>query len=339
MEYTLNNDSFFVTELFSPKFTENGKYNYYLIEKKGISHKQLLKRLPRDASFCGIKDRNATTKQWMSTKQNIDDINEDNLSVHFQGKSDTGLYIGTHKGNSFKVLVNINSDELAELKDFKAKKELVSNYFGEQRFSSFSNDLFELITDKKFENALKLFLCKKTKFDTDKSTAMKKIIDANWGNWKIILEHELIKDTGKKVLFDFLEKNPSNFKEAFLHAEPKSVKQLVKTMQSIRWNKLLAEETILKKPKNIFGEISKTVFPLSAIRSMKREISVEPTEFEKAFFKRTLKRKTFFIAKHFSLKKQKENMYWLTFELSRGEYATVFLKYLEAKINSIIAKQ
>ncbi len=328
MDYILNKDSFFVTELFSPELKENGIWKYYFVEKKDLSHKQLLKRLPRDALFCGIKDRNATTAQWFCSKQLIDNIEEENLTVEFRGACNEKVWVGKHKGNSFKVLIELTEKETKKLKTFKEKKEITANYFGEQRFSKKTKEIFEEIEKKNYENALKIFLCEKTKFDTERSTAMKEVVKKNWGNWKTISENELINDTGKKVLFEFLEKNPLMIEDAFLHAEPKSIKHLIKTMQAIRWNDALAREVLLKKPNNIFTQINGQKVPLLTTKAMKREITLEPTPFEKKILKRKLERKTFLLVKHFSLKNIKGNTYWLNFELGKGSYATVFLLYL-----------
>ncbi|HNV01505.1 MAG TPA: tRNA pseudouridine(13) synthase TruD [archaeon] len=333
MQYSLSSKTFFVTELFKPQLSQKGLWNYYTVEKKDLSHKQLLKRLPKDALFCGVKDRNATTKQFMCTKQAIEDIEENNLRVNFIGKSEEKLFIGAHKANAFKVLVEMNEIEVKKLKMFREKNELVANYFGKQRFSINSWTMFELLQKENYENTLKLFLTQKTKFDTEKSSTIKKVIENNWRNWKSILEHEEIKGTGKVVLFEYLEKNPKNFKEAFIPAEPKSVKQLIKTIEAIKWNSELKKEILLKKPNNffctIFEEKNPEEFPLLASKAMKRELTIIPTEFENQFFKNKLERKTFFNAKHFSIKKENKNQYWLNFELGKGNYATIFLKYLE----------
>jgi len=163
---------------------------------------------------------------------------------------------------------------------------------------------------------------------------MKKVIEENWGDWKTILNNEEIVGTGKVVLFEFLEKNPKEFKSAFFHAEPKSIKQLIKSIQAIKWNSELKKEILLKKPNNFFYTMFKEKniseeFPLLASKAMKREIIIQPTEFEHQFFKNKLERKTFFNAKHFSIKRENKNHYWLNFELGKGNYATIFLKYLE----------
>jgi tRNA pseudouridine13 synthase len=325
MEYELNKDSFFVHELYKPQLTNDGKYAYYTVEKRGLSHKQLQKRLPKDTCFCGVKDRNATTTQWFSTENPIDEIDEKELKVKLVGFSEKRIFIGAHKGNSFKVLVKLNDNEEKKLKYFSEKKEFICNYFGEQRIGTKSKTLFEAFDEKDYEKALKLFLTEKSKFDTQRSTKMKEIIFKNWGNWKEIRENELIKGTGKEVLFSYLENNPDKFMDAFEHAEMKSLKQTIKTMQAIRWNSALKEEALLKRPKNIFDE---NKLPLEASKAFKREITIEPSEFEKKFIGRRLTRETFFNAKNFHIKKEK-NKSWLLFELGKGAYATIFLKYLK----------
>ncbi|MDD4083082.1 MAG: tRNA pseudouridine(13) synthase TruD [Sphaerochaetaceae bacterium] len=330
MEYELNENTFFVNELLKPQLLNEGTYAYYTVEKKGLSHKQLLKRLPKDACFCGVKDKNATTKQYFSTKQRIEEIVEPNLKVKMMGFNDKKLFIGAHKGNSFKVLVKLSNEEEKKLKKFSEKKEFVCNYFGEQRFNSKTRTLLELFEKEDYENALKLFLTQKTKFDSDKSREIKKIIEENWGNWNKINENELIQNTGKKELFDFLEKNPKDFQKAFEFAENKSLKQTIKSIQALRWNNELKKEALLKKTsKNIFGEINEEKVSLSASKAFKRQITIEPTEFEQNFRKGILERNTFFAAQKFKAKKLEKRRYELCFELGKGQYATIFLKFLD----------
>ncbi|MFA5125924.1 MAG: tRNA pseudouridine(13) synthase TruD [archaeon] len=338
MKYILSPDTFEVKEIFNPQLISKGLNVYYLVEKKGLSHKQLLKRLPKDAYFCGVKDRNATTKQWMSSQQVISDINEKNLKLKLVGYSDKKIYIGLHKGNAFTVKVEFSREESAEIKNFKAKNEYVCNYFGEQRFSENTIEICKALEEKNYEKALKLFLTKKGKFDSDKSRAMKKIIEENWGNWKRILEDEEIKGTGKVVLFEYLEKNPSNFENAFLHTEEKSTKTLIKAAQALRFNKELNKLAEKKKPNNIKAQIAGLSLLIGASKAFPRKITINPTEFEKKFRKSDLERRTFFTADKFRAKLIKGNEFEISFELGRGIYATVFLKYLEAWLKNKINK-
>jgi tRNA(Glu) U13 pseudouridine synthase TruD len=318
MEYDLNENTFFVKELFSPKLIKLGYYNYYILEKAGLSHKQILKRIPKDSLFCGIKDKNATTTQWFCTKQDIEEINEENLKITYKGQSNEKIWIGKHKENSFSVLIKLNSSENDKL--FKLKRELVGNYFGEQRFDARVEKFYELQQKGEYEAALKYFLTAKSKFDSENSTKIKQLIKEKWGAWKEISRSEIIPEA-KKELFHFLEKK-ENYKEAFLFVEKKSLKQMLKAIQAKRFNDTLEQLMIEKNCKG-----------LRATKALPRKIIITPTEFEKTFGLRKMERKTFFKAKKFRLKTtNKEDEYWTHFALPTGCYATIYLKFLKESL-------
>ena len=338
MEYNLSPENFKVREIFNPKLEKSGAYYYYTLQKKGISHKETAKKIGVRAWFCGIKDKNADTLQWFCTIEQLSEISEENFIVKYKGNSNERIYVGKHKGNAFTVKLKLSNEEQKALKLFKAKKEYVCNYFGEQRFSENTLEICKALEEKDYEKSLKLFLTKKSKFDSEKSRAMKKVIEENWGNWKSILEHEEIKGTGKVVLFEYLEKNPIEFEKAFLYAEEKSTKTLIKAAQALRFNKKLNELAKEKKPNNINTQIAGQILGVGASKAFTRQITISPTEFEKKFRKSDLERRTFFTAEKFKSKLIKGNEFEINFELGRGIYATVFLKYLQAWLKNKINK-
>jgi len=330
MHYELNKDTFFVSEIFRPNLCEVGRYYYYTLEKKGLSHKKVCNLLPKGISFSGIKDKHATTKQWVSAKERIEDIDEEDLKLKYKGQSNQKIFIGIHKGNAFRVLLNVSKKEAEKIKKFKPKEELVANYFGEQRFSQKNIKVAELIEEKKWESALKVFLCEETKMDSERSKKMREIISENWGKWKEIANDEELKETRKRIVFDFLAENDGKFEEAFMQVEPKSMSIVVKTAQAIRFNKELNKIVKEKKPNNFETQIAGLSVALGANKAMKRFIIIEPTEFEKKFRKASLERRTFFEAQKFKVKKtNEEEKIWIEFELDSGQYATIFLKYLQ----------
>jgi tRNA pseudouridine13 synthase len=375
MNYTLSPKTFEVRELFNPQLKENGKYYYYILEKKGISHKEAAKRISangvtayfagtetqsesREAKptiwFCGIKDKNASTKQWFCTNEKIDEIDEPDFKTKFRGCSDERIFVGKHKGNNFSILVELDENEQKALSHFKAKNEFVCNYFGEQRFSENTIEIVNALSREDYEKALKLFLTKKSKFDSQKSRAMKKVIEENWGDWKKIMESEEIKTTRKVELFSFLETNPSNFKEAFSYAESESLKTTLKAAQAIRFNEELNKTAEQKKPNNIKTQITVSstqqgadsvtsglhgqTWNISASKAFPRKLIIQPTAFEEKFRKSYLERKTFFTAEKFRARRLGGKKFELMFELGKGSYATVFLKFLESWLKNKVNK-
>jgi TruD family tRNA pseudouridine synthase len=328
MKYSFSPETFFVTEVFKPKLEQRGKYYYYILEKKGVSQKQAVKKIPAQAFFSGIKDKHATTKQIFCTKEKVDDINEENFKTRFIGESNEKIHVGIHKGNIFTIVVELNEEEQKSMNHFKAKNEAVCNYFGEQRFGEKNIEIIKMLEENHFEEALKLFLTKGTKMDSELSTKMREVTKENWGNWKAICENEVIKGTRKEKVFGYLSQNPTSFREAFSYCEPISVKILVKAAQAYRFNEELNKLALIKKPKNIFGEYYGKKHALSASKAFKRTIEIKPNEFEQNYRKTSLERKTFFYAERFKTKRIDKNKFELNFYLDKGCYATVFLIFL-----------
>ncbi|VVB74824.1 putative tRNA pseudouridine synthase D [uncultured archaeon] len=337
MKYLLSTETFSVKELFNPHLKEKGNYYYYLLEKKGMSHKEAVNKIGiKPVWFAGVKDKNAKTTQWFCALERIGDVDEDNFKIKYKGQSDERIFVGKHKENEFTISAELEEGEKESLKHFKTKKELICNYFGKQRFSEQNIEIIEALEKEAYENALRLFLTKRNKHDSEKSRAIKGLIEKKWEKWGEILADEKITGTKKTELFEFLEKNPADFEGAFLHAEPKSVRIIIKAAQAKRFNAILNELAEKKKPNNIHGEIVEQFgsYALGASKAFTRSISVAPTKFEQRFRKGTLDRKTFFTAEKFGYKIVEENKIEFKFCLPRGTYATVFLKYLSAWLNN-----
>ncbi len=322
MNYTLNPENFFVKEIFNPILEADGTYYYYLLVKKGISDKEVRKRIPTDALFCGKKDKNATTQQWFCTKYKIDDIIEDNLKIEFKGVSEEKIFLGKHKGNSFRVKIELNENELKKLKKTNFKNELIANYFGEQRFDSRVSEFNKLLEKKDYQNALKFFLTKESIFDSEKSTLIKNEIIKKWGKWNELINSEIIPES-KKDIFRTLEKE-ENYLTAFEFVEKKSLITMLKAAQSEKWNAILHNQ--------IMGKVTKNLDGLKASKNIKQKIILEATDFEKKFAPKIkkLERNSYFFINKLKIKSaNQKNNYFIEFSLFRGEYATVFLKYLQ----------
>ncbi|MFA6269114.1 MAG: tRNA pseudouridine(13) synthase TruD [archaeon] len=338
MKYDLTPTTFEVNEIFRPHLVKQGIYYYYTLEKKGISHKEAARRIGVKAWFCGIKDKNASTTQWFCTTEQVEETTQPDFVVKFKGMSSERIHVGKHKGNSFIVNVELSDEEQRAIKNFKSKEEFFCNYFGEQRFSEKTIDICKALEEKDFETALKLFVTMRSKFDSDKSRAIKKIIEDKWGNWEKLLCQEEIKGTGKVVLFEYLLNNPTDFEGAFLHTEETSTKILIKAAQAFRFNKKLNELAKLKKPNNLETQIAGQNLNISASKAFPRFITIDPTDFEEKLRKSSFERRTFTFAEKFKYKRTEKNDYNLSFDLSRGAYATVFLKYLDSWLKNKINK-
>lgn len=285
MKYNLRKDTFFVKEIFTPNLKENGEWNYYLLTKSGISDKEVRRRIPKDSLFCGKKDRNATTTQWFCSRNKIDNINEENLKLEFFGVSNEKLFIGAHKGNKFRVIVELNEIERKKIKKTNFKKILIANYFGPQRFDERIEKFNEFLEKEEYESALKYFLCEKSKFDSEKSCEIKKEIETNWSNWEELIISEKIPES-KKPIFEFLRNGNNNYLEAFEFVERKSLITMLKATQAKRFNQILEKEIDEKIKNNLSGFL--------ANKSVKKKIEVEANDFERNFGLKKLVRNSYF---------------------------------------------
>lgn len=166
---------FIVEELLGFEPTGDGEHVFIQIEKTGLNTadvcKQISKtlKLPiRQITYSGLKDKNATTRQWLSfswpIKKALDCsvLNNDQVKVLQVTRHQKKLRIGTHKANRFVIRVTQVSSTADIMTRCKAiESDGVPNYFGEQRFGRFGNNLQfanrhfvegEVIRDRKLQS-------------------------------------------------------------------------------------------------------------------------------------------------------------------------------------------
>lgn len=142
-------ERFVVEELAAYEPVGEGEHVYLWIEKRGISTMDAVKRLAdrlgadaRDVGYAGLKDRHATTRQWISVPR-VDperalEIREPDLAVLEARRHGNKLRTGHLRGNRFEVVVTIAAADEAELRARLAALAAggVPNRYGEQRFGA-----------------------------------------------------------------------------------------------------------------------------------------------------------------------------------------------------------
>ena len=125
-----------------------GEHLFLSIEKEGLSTHELIDALardfklrPRDIGYSGLKDKQAITRQWVSLhlpgQMRLFEMPEINgYSILDQGWHNRKLKPGTHRSNSFEVLIrDIESfPEDSQRQVSLIKSAGMANYFGQQRF-------------------------------------------------------------------------------------------------------------------------------------------------------------------------------------------------------------
>ncbi len=142
-------------------FEPNGQGQHLLlrIRKKNLSTPEVARILStelnvgsRNIGYSGMKDRRASTSQWFSVE--VDDSGDRELSrlpttdleVLESHRNSRKLKIGSHKANSFKLILREVSGNKGELEQRlgRIKDQGVPNYFGSQRFGREYSNLHQL---------------------------------------------------------------------------------------------------------------------------------------------------------------------------------------------------
>lgn len=150
-------DDFFVDEILGFEPSGDGEHLLLNIEKIGQNtgwvSESIAKHLaisPKDIGRCGLKDRHAVTRQWLSIYDpkltalaKLQTLAIDNVSVLNFTRHQQKLRPGMHQGNVFRIrLRQVHCDNMPT-EQLKQKLEIIiqriieqgfPNFFGEQRF-------------------------------------------------------------------------------------------------------------------------------------------------------------------------------------------------------------
>lgn len=132
-----------------------GGHGLFWIEKTGMTTPQMIGKLSRlakvherDIGYCGLKDKQAVTRQWVSLPIGsddpvwLDDLPEE-MRVLRWARHPKKLRRGIHQGNHFMItLRQVTGDDPAfEQRLEKMRHRGFANYFAEQRFGTDAGNL------------------------------------------------------------------------------------------------------------------------------------------------------------------------------------------------------
>ena len=151
-------EDFVVKEVMDLKL-DNGKYNYFLLEKKNWNTidvvREIAKRLKikeREIGFAGNKDKKAWTFQHISipvAKERVLGLKIKDVNLEYVGCGKERICLGRLEGNYFEIIIR-DVDSVGEIKE-------IVNYFGEQRFSSNNWQIGKMLVLGKFKDACSSF--------------------------------------------------------------------------------------------------------------------------------------------------------------------------------------
>ncbi|MFK7887037.1 MAG: tRNA pseudouridine(13) synthase TruD [Gammaproteobacteria bacterium] len=145
---------FQVTEILGFEPSDEGPHALLLVEKTGLNTLDLLPQIARaaglrqrDIGYCGLKDRHAVTRQWVSLPaQKANDSEQwtgEGWRVVERRANQRKLRLGAHARNEFVLrLTDLegNTDGL-DARAESIRQHGVPNYFGEQRFGHDGDNL------------------------------------------------------------------------------------------------------------------------------------------------------------------------------------------------------
>jgi len=321
-------ESFVVEEILKPRIN-GGKFQYYVLEKTGIDSPNAIKILEKENDapvyFCGFKDAQATTRQWICSLAELNEPADARLRLEYKGKSDQKIFVGMHESNKFTIKLGKVSE--AEKKFLKTglKKTAFPNYFDEQRLGEKSVELGLALAAQEWEKAAKIALAKSFEYESEKSVQIKILISRSWGKWDELAANEEIPQSKRNIFIELAK--GIEFKKACLLLEPKTLSISCRAAQAHMFNVALKGQIEKQKVRNQKQiDIGKEIVPvLFSVKGVKREIAIGPI-----YPKSTkLKRKTYFVLQKTKLSFKGSDC-TLEFILKKGCYGTVAIKCIMA---------
>jgi tRNA pseudouridine13 synthase len=151
LTFTPSPERFFVEEIPAYQPAGEGGHTFLWIEKRGLTTFDAIGRIARtfgvaarDVGYAGMKDKQATTRQWLSVP-GLDpgpavSLAEPDLTVLSAARHPHKLRMGHLRGNRFEVVLTgtATDQEVAELRArfSAASSDGVPNRYGEQRFGA-----------------------------------------------------------------------------------------------------------------------------------------------------------------------------------------------------------
>ena len=231
----------------------DGPFAFYRLEKRGWTTPDALdvvrrrwKIEPRRIAFGGLKDRHALTVQYLTIFHGPQrGLDQQGIRVEYLGQVSTAYTAHDFDRNRFRLTVRALAPSARpelEVDLSHLAVEGVPNYFDDQRFGSVSGEggefIGRLLVRGRFEEALRLALTAPYEHDRAAQKAEKHLLEANWGNWKMLRER--LPRGPTRSLIDYLQVHPHDFRGTLARLSQEMRMLYLSAYQSHLWNRLLA---------------------------------------------------------------------------------------------------
>jgi tRNA pseudouridine13 synthase len=246
-------DDFRVEEITDVAPSVAGPFALYRLEKSGWTTPDALAALrrrwkiePRRVSYGGLKDRHATTVQYVTIFHGPRrELHHHEVTVTYLGQ--TAQPYTSHDIRRNRFLLTLRDLGVAETERAQAvlprlAAEGVPNYFDDQRFGSVAGAgkefIARLLVRGQFEDALRLALAGRYEYDRNEQKKEKRILTAHWGDWPACKER--LPRGHARSLVDYLCVHPGDYRGAVARLRPELRGLYLSAYQSHLWNRLLA---------------------------------------------------------------------------------------------------
>ncbi|HIJ99469.1 TPA: tRNA pseudouridine(13) synthase TruD [archaeon] len=328
-----------------PAAAESKEYTHFTLVKKDWNQEQILKRVARRIgisrkrfSVSGTKDKRAISSQkvsaWNISPQNLLNVRIKDCELGDFSYSTERIELGDHWGNHFtvKILGASGSPEqtLSELEELGG----IPNFFGEQRFGLRLNNhiVGKHILEGNIESAVREFLAGTSKRESKEGRESRESLAKNWGDFGKALKDFPVYMRFERALLDHLNVHSNDYVGAFKKLSKQTYKFFTHAYQSYLFNIILSDR--INKGSSLEGSAS-----ILGYKS-------EPDEVESALLeKEGLSLKDFkvsqfpeasvrgdrrnFLAEIKNLSFQGKNNITLSFDLTKGAYATILLREVQ----------
>ncbi|CAN5341057.1 tRNA pseudouridine(13) synthase TruD [soil metagenome] len=257
-------EDFIVEELTDVTAGDRGEFAFYRLDKTGWTTPDALVAIRRlwnidlqRLSYGGLKDRHATTTQYISIYHGPqENLRHERIDLEYLGRIPYAYSSQQIFANRFTItLRSLTPPDLDRIATAAKQIETcgVPNYFDDQRFGSVTEDnrfiALELIRGQ-FEEALKLALAAPYEFDRAEDKQEKAILRQYWGQWPECKAK--LQRSHARSLVDFLCQRPGDTKGAVARLRPELSGMYLSAYQSHVWNRMLARWlTVRSKPESL----------------------------------------------------------------------------------------
>ncbi len=213
-------NDFFVSEILdqrvSSKISQTGSYAVYKLKKHGIDTNHALSEIFKVHGLrlkaLGLKDSNATTEQFVcatNTSKSPERFSTNRYSLERVGFVPKPLTKKDMVGNHFKITIeNAVFSKISDFKDY----DRILNFYGYQRFGSkraVSHLIGKAILQKDYERAVSLLLSFSSEYDLPENTKIRKMLADKSNYSKVLNEVPPQMDLERIILKEMVEHDDS----------------------------------------------------------------------------------------------------------------------------------